>query len=880
MAVIDRDRWQRLEPLLDRALQLSDEERGIWLAELRVQSPDLASELTVLLSSEDTADQSGFLSDPLDVSLAGLELGAYTLVRPLGQGGMGTVWLARRTDGRFEGQAAVKLLNQALLSAPGQERFRREGSTLARLTHPGIARLVDAGVSTSGQPYLVLEYVEGQRIDVFAKEHSLPVDARIRLTLQILSAVSHAHANLIVHRDLKPSNILVTSDGTAKLLDFGIAKLITSESAESGVDAAPLTVEDGGALTPEFAAPEQARGDAVTTATDVYACGVLLYLLLSGKHPTAEGSRTPAEAIGGLFDVEPKRLGLGDLDNVLTKSLQKAPANRYQTAAAFADDLERYLRHEPVSAQRASVAYRARKFVRRNRIPVVAATVTAAGLLAATLISLERMREARHQRDTAVYEKQRADAQVEFQDLLLSEVGDEPLTMRQILDRGRAVLEQQYADRPDVLRALLLQFASQYADLEDTRTRAALLARAESLTVAGAGENLLPAIRCLGVDNLRLQGRYEEAERALAAAESLLRSAPTAHNRITCLTVRAGLNVETGRGDSPIVAARAAIAIKDSLGETRDAEYFELFNLVGLALANTGRIREALQYYQHAISRMDSSGRGGTLQRVIILHNYGLALAGLGETAEAERVFRRSLDRATRTDASGHVPTQPVVHYAEAALIQGHADSALAYFRLLASQGVRDTSLYWEGRGLFGVARALVQLGRFAEARQAKARLEWIITAYPQVRGTDDQLPAGRTIEGMIAAATGDTGRAGLEFRSVLDTNGFFNKKRQKQLRPVALLLAEMELALARPVEASRLARQVLGIATVDSLALARSAYVGEARLVEGRALLATGDTTAARAALTRAVTALRAGAGAEHPRTRQAESWIARLSR
>ena len=211
MPVIGRDRWLQLGPLLDRAFDLSDEERAPWLAELRAESPELAEELTSLLSGESVADRRGFLVEPVVTPLGGLELGTYTVERPLGQGGMGSVWLARRTDGRFEGRAAVKFLNLALLSATGQERFRREGSVLARLTHPGIARLLDAGVSASGQPYLVLEYIEGQRIDVFAMEQNLSADARIHLVLQVLSAVSHAHANLIVHRDIKPSNILVTA---------------------------------------------------------------------------------------------------------------------------------------------------------------------------------------------------------------------------------------------------------------------------------------------------------------------------------------------------------------------------------------------------------------------------------------------------------------------------------------------------------------------------------------------------------------------------------------------------------------------------------------------------------------------------------------------
>jgi hypothetical protein len=205
MPPIDRNRWRDLEPLLDHALTLPAEERTAWLETLQAHTPELVADLTSLLSGESEADRRGFLAEPPVMGLAGLELGAYTLERPLGQGGMGSVWLARRTDGRFEGRAAVKLMNLALLSPTGQERFRREGTVLARLTHPGIARLLDAGVAPFGQPYLVIEYVDGERIDAFAAERRLSREDRIRLVLQVLEAVGHAHANLIVHRDIKPS---------------------------------------------------------------------------------------------------------------------------------------------------------------------------------------------------------------------------------------------------------------------------------------------------------------------------------------------------------------------------------------------------------------------------------------------------------------------------------------------------------------------------------------------------------------------------------------------------------------------------------------------------------------------------------------------------
>ena len=233
--IVTRERWQALSPLLDRALELEGGERLAWLGKLSEKDPALAAELEAFLGERSTVEREGFLAfSPLSAyapraSLAGHALGAYTLESQLGQGGMGSVWLARRSDGRFESKVAIKLLNAALIGRAGEERFRREGSILGRLAHSNIARLIDAGVSPAGQPYLVLEYVEGDRIDVYCDMKRLSVKGRLRLFLDVLSAVTHAHSNLIIHRDIKPSNVLVGERGDVKLLDFGIAKLLEDE---------------------------------------------------------------------------------------------------------------------------------------------------------------------------------------------------------------------------------------------------------------------------------------------------------------------------------------------------------------------------------------------------------------------------------------------------------------------------------------------------------------------------------------------------------------------------------------------------------------------------------------------------------------------------
>src|ERR1700728_2141454 len=305
MSTLSPEQWQAVSPYLDQALAMTEDERGPWLSSLGERDPALATQLAALLSEHRLLAQEGFLENrrwalPNSTGLAGQALGPYTLISQIGHGGMGSVWLARRSDGRFERKAAVKFVNIALAGRATEERFKREGSILGRLTHPHIAELLDAGISSDGQPYLILEYVDGEAIDQYCDEHKLDVEARIRLFLDVLAAVAHAHANLIVHRDIKPSNVLVTASGEVKLLDFGIAKLLADEG--SSATATQLTLEGGGALTPQFAAPEQVTGGAVTTATDVYALAVLLYLLLTGQHPAGPGSHSPARLLKAITE--------------------------------------------------------------------------------------------------------------------------------------------------------------------------------------------------------------------------------------------------------------------------------------------------------------------------------------------------------------------------------------------------------------------------------------------------------------------------------------------------------------------------------------------------------------------------------------------------
>lgn len=423
MSTLSPEIWRKVSPYLDEALGMESEERSVWLASLHQKDPALAACLESLLHDHQVLEQEHFLektpAPPLPGGMmAAQKIGSYTLVSLICEGGMGSVWLATRSDGRFEGRAAVKLLRAPLVSPTGGERFKREGTILARLAHPHIAQLLDAGISPAGQPYLILEYIEGEDIVSYCDHRGLAVEARLRLFLDVLAAVAHAHANLIVHRDIKPTNVFVRSDGQVKLLDFGIAKLLADETTPG--TATILTLESGSALTPQFAAPEQITGGAVTTATDVYALGILLYVLLTGQHPAGAGLNSPAELVKAVVETEPPRASevagaaggraaadkrgttperlrrqlRGDLDTIVGKALKKDPGDRYNSVPSLAEDLRRYLKHEPIGARPDTLTYRAAKFIGRNLFSVAAAMLTLAAIVAGSAVAVYQARVA------------------------------------------------------------------------------------------------------------------------------------------------------------------------------------------------------------------------------------------------------------------------------------------------------------------------------------------------------------------------------------------------------------------------------------------------------------------------------------------------------
>jgi eukaryotic-like serine/threonine-protein kinase len=873
-----------LSPLLERALDMAPQERAAWLAELGQEHPGVAQELKTLLEQESELETRGFLQEgvwrnpeSLTQPLAGRRVGAYTLARPIGQGGMGTVWLAARSDGRYEGEVAVKLLNLALLDPVGSERFRREGEALARLTHPNIARLIDAGVTGDGQPFLVLEHVAGTRIDRYCDEHGLPLPQRIGLFEQVLAAVAHAHANLIVHRDLKPSNILVTADGTVKLLDFGIAKLLVEQPGSTA--RTELTEAGGRPFTPEYAAPEQVTGGVITTGTDVYGLGVLLYLLLAGSHPTGPGDLSRAERLRAIVETEPPRLssavqGIGDLDNIVAKALEKEVSRRYPTVLALADDLGRYLRHEPVLARTASLGYRVAKFVRRNRAAVAAAGMILATLLGATAFSTAQMREARWQRDAAVYEQRRADAQVEFQQLMLNSLGTGRVTMREIIDQGKVLLAEEYSGDPRVAASIALSLGGGYELLGELGRQLEMVTLAESLAIAAGEPDIVMLSRCTRAYNLAARELGAHASALVDSLRPAIRAAAPG-KAAACMLELAAIELRGERFDSAAAIGRRAAALLESAGDTTGMDYIDVLDMEASALENLKRRREALAIYQRLADLMDRTGRGQTSTRNVIRNNIGIALSNLGEMTLAEPILRETLETHRRGDPDGVVHPAILVNYCRTVLFLQKLDTAAAWYQRLLTQSVARQDVAMEGDAAHGLAEVALASGELDEAARWIGEEQRVRALGPEGRpGTSIALDAA------LAHARGDLATAKATFTRALRQMGYFDGGRTYQMRSVLIGAAKAARDAGNPAEAVEYARAAADIASSDALSETRSAYVGEARLIEGTALLAGGDTAAARAVITRAVGALRAGAGAEHPRAREAERLLASVSR
>jgi serine/threonine protein kinase len=637
---MEAERWKLVDDLLQSALDLAPERREEFLAQACGDDAELTGEINSLLTSHRragdflerpaveiaaralAADTAPWLSQPL----VGQVVSHYRILKMVGRGGMGSVWLAERCDGRFERKVAIKFIHFAVLDAAGAERFKREGAILGKLSHPQIAELIDAGLTPTGEPFLVLEYVEGHPIDEYCDDNKLSVDARIHLFLDVLSAVAHAHRNLIVHRDIKPTNVFIRIDAQVKLLDFGIAKVLAGDAAP-----AQLTGELTRVLTPQYAAPEQLTGEAITTATDIYLLGILLFVLLTGKHPTGAGPHSPADLVKSITETQARlashavasandtdlaekrhatsdtlqRLLRGDLDTIIAKTLKKKPEERYASVTALADDLRRYLKHEPISARPDTLTYRLQKYVRRHRLGVAVVAALVALVVGFAVTQAVELRRITRERD-------RADRIANFMTGVFKvsdpneRVGDK-VTAREVLDRAAKDIDSSLSNDPDLQSQMMRVMGRAYLNMGLFSRAQGLFER--SIQLGGSFDALrdrgsLQAMHDLAWA-LAQRGQLAEAEKLERRLLDIQRRVmgPDHNDTLGTMGELAFTLCQEGNCAEAVKINREVFEKqKHSLGPDAYATLITMDNLAGM-LHDSGQMKESMALQQDSVER-------------------------------------------------------------------------------------------------------------------------------------------------------------------------------------------------------------------------------------------------------------------------------------
>ncbi len=794
---MDEARWTEVEALLEELLDLPPAERE---ARLAGRDPAVAASVRALLQGDGAAP--GMLergagraaaslfdglaadawpagADPSAPSLAaGTRLGPWRLRERLGAGGMGEVWLAERADGAFELEVAVKLLKRGMDSEAVLTRFRREREILARLQHPGIARLLDAGSAPDGRPYFVMERVEGRPLTAYCGGKSLEVEARLSLLLRACEALDYAHRNLVVHRDLKPSNILVTGTGEVKLLDFGIAKLLAAEGEEGGLTRTDLRI-----LTPSYAAPEQVLGEPVSTATDVYGLGVVLYELLTGRLPhrreagslaslAAEVERETVERPSAVVAREGVPLGVrvvdwgrlvrrlsGDLDTIVLKALSREPERRYGTAAALAEDLRRHPDGRPIDARPDTVGYRVGKFVRRHRAAVAAAALVVAALLAGLVGTTWQARRARANAEAALANAHRAERVKEFL-IGLFEVADPEqsggaVSAKEILEQAGKRLDVELAAEPEVQADLLEAVARIDRNLGLLEPAAALAERALALRrerLPADHPALASALATVG--GVRLyEGRLQEAEQALETALARLEASEPADS-LTLARVRSDYgNILFWQGklaESEAQERKVWEAYEAALGAEHVQTAVHQRN-VAVLLDELDRIDESEAAYrasQAVIERALGPDHVNTAQSYVNLATLLHRRRGLAE--EAETLYQKALAvREQKLGADHPVTGQSLQLYALFLVEEGRLEESEAMYRRALELFRAINPKHFEvGKCLNGLARIAGERGDHTAAEET---LREVVVLFREVLGEGHQF---------VWQATGNLARA------------------------------------------------------------------------------------------------------------------------
>ena len=894
---VDQATWAALRELLDVGIDLAPSEREQWLISLPPEHRPLEPRLRALLKHTrdlpgatfetlpriETAD---FAGPAATGEAPGDVIGPYRLMRLLGAGGMGSVWLAERTDGLVDRPVALKLPRVMAERSVLAERFARERRILAALNHPNIARLYDVGLTADGRPFLALEYVEGQRIDEYCTQRALPIADRLALALQTTAAVAYAHAKLIVHRDLKPANILVNAQGEVRLLDFGVAKLLAGDAAPSSAH----TEFAGSAMTPEYASPEQVAGEPIGVASDVYSLGVILYELLAGTRPykVERGARLRLELAILHQEIPPpsaaaasaqlRRALRGDLDTIILKALKKRPEDRYATAHALAEDITRYLTHQPVLAQADSRWYRARKFIVRHRLGVGAGAAVVSALLVGSGVALWQAHEARLQRDSALREKYRADAEAEnarragraanaaanLNDFFNADLasGRSATEVEQEIERAVKMVRAQYDDDAFLRVRLLTGLAGRFRELGNFARHRQLVAELQPLARSVGDAESVAIFGCWHARDVSMSGQFDAARKLVGESlEALrnLRPVPT-ETLSACLADESAIARLAGDSGRAVAAIEEARQVEDQGGLGRTGSHADTLFVLARAYTQAGRFREAVATARQSIELRTTIGEADTPSMNNARGALAIALREGGLPLEALGVLDELL--AQNSVRNGSPATVDALEYEEAMTLLrcGRAAEALAALTRARAQSVaRGDSTLIRATSI-GRILALVQL---ADLDAAQVRLKETEPLYVKLRA--DKAYVARLFlfaqtEFALARRQLDAAQASLaEVRTLLEAleNPGDPAWRLEHEYAARIALARRDFQAAR-IEAS----EALAIAQRLAIDPEASVYIGEALTLRASAYEDLGDRAAARGDARRAIRQLEASAG------------------
>jgi eukaryotic-like serine/threonine-protein kinase len=889
--------------LFEACVELGADAREAWL-EARCPDAAVRDRVMRLLRAHDAAESQGALQTP-PARPAEAQIGPYRLLERIGEGAMGDVYLAEQSVPVLR-RVAIKVIKPGMDSREVIARFELERQTLALMSHPCIAHIIDAGTTDAGRPYFAMEYVPGIPLTKYCDRHRLGIDERLALFLKICDAIQHAHQKGVIHRDLKPGNLLVTDlDGkpAPKVIDFGIAKAM---SASQEPNRAHTRI---GHLigTPEYMSPEQAQLSPldVDTRADIYSLGVVLHELLTGvlpfestqaptspetfaqelltHNPAAPSARIssqdkkPQDAAAARR-LTPRQLAsrlAGDLDWIVLKALEKDRNRRYATPSELAADVRRHLANEAVLAGPPSTIYRMRKFVARHRVGLALVSCLFSASVLFGVVMWLQAHEISRQRDEARFQAQRAEASSEFMSVMLEEVGppDKPLTPIQLLEKGVELLDRQYGQDPRFAAHMYLQMSHRFSDLGGTEKEAQLLARASTIARDVGDDALLAAIECTIARSEIQFSRIEQASAHMQTANAALGRLrePPRSTQVDCLRSEADMADIARKPDQALAYLEQARLLLEKADDTRGLKYNSVLTDIGGIYFRTGRYKEALVLNARTAETLDRNGRGGTMARSVLAGNRATLLFMLGEVRRAEAAGRDAINRLKALRADQPAAPAMAVRYAVTLNRLGRTGEAMRLLseareqsRVLGNPFMASLASYNLGLSYLAGGKPELALPRIEEARE--------IWATNRVGNRDRLADLSRSMA-ELAFVQKQIPEALQHIDGALEQFGYPADSTTPGYAAALIAASRIYLADGQTEKAKTFATAAVRITQNVAREAKESADVGEALLVLAAAQKAQGDIAGARGSLQRSIESLTNALGESHYLTQAARS-------